>query len=66
VLGDADGSGKVDIVDAIVLNKAILGKETLTENGLKAIDFNGNGKPDAEEAQTLLKYIVGLITDFTE
>ncbi len=64
--GDADESGEIDILDVITVNKAILGKETLTENGLKAIDFNGNGKPDAGEAQTLLKYIVGLITDFTE
>lgn len=64
--GDADESGEIDILDVITINKAILGKENLTENGLKAIDFNGNGKPDAGEAQTLLKYIVGLITSFTE
>ena len=64
--GDADESGEIDILDVITVNKAILGKENLTENGLKAIDFNSNGKPDAGEAQTLLKYIVGLITEFTE
>ena len=62
--GDADGSGEVDILDVITINKAIMGKENLSENGLKAIDFNGNGKPDPDEALTLLKYIVGLITDF--
>lgn len=62
--GDANGDGEIDILDVITINKAILGKETLTENGLKAIDFNGNGKPDSSEALTLLKYIVGLITDF--
>jgi len=64
--GDADGSGKIDILDVITLNKAILGKEELSETQLKAIDFNGNGKPDSEEALTLMKYIVGLITSFTE
>ena len=63
--GDADGSGKVDILDMIIVNKAILGKENLSENGLKAIDFNGNGKPDSDESLKLLKYIVGLIEDFT-
>ena len=59
--GDADGSGEVDILDVITVNKAIMGKENLTGDGLKAIDFNENGKPDSDEAMTLLKYIVGLI-----
>ena len=61
--GDADGNGKIDILDVITLNKAVMGKESLTENSLKAIDFNSNGKPDSEEALTVLKYIVGLITE---
>lgn len=64
ITGDADGSGEIDILDVITVNKAILGKENLSENGLKAIDFNGNGKPDSDESLTLLKYIVGIITDF--
>ena len=59
--GDADLSGKVDILDVITLNRAILGKETLTENQIKAIDFNQNGKPDSEESLMILKYITGLI-----
>ena len=64
--GDADGSGKIDILDVITLNKTILGKEELSETQLKAIDFNGNGKPDAEESLMLMKYVVGLVTSFTE
>ena len=63
--GDATGDGEVDILDVITVNKAFMGKETLTEVQLKAIDFNGNGKPDSDEALTILKYIVGMITDFT-
>jgi len=59
--GDADLSGKVNILDVITLNRAILGKETLTENQIKAIDFNQNGKPDSEESLMILKYITGLI-----
>ena len=55
----------VDILDVITINKAIMGKENLSASGLKAIDFNHNSKPDADEALTLLKYIVGLIEDFT-
>ena len=64
--GDADGNSKIDILDVITLNKAILGKEELSQTQLKAIDFNGNGKPDSEESLKLMKYIVGLITSFTE
>ncbi|MBR1529835.1 MAG: WG repeat-containing protein [Oscillospiraceae bacterium] len=63
--GDADSNGKVDILDVITLNKAIMGKENLTDTQIKTIDFNQNGKPDSEESLTLLKYIVGLITDLT-
>ncbi|MBR7084248.1 MAG: dockerin type I repeat-containing protein, partial [Oscillospiraceae bacterium] len=62
--GDADGSGEVDILDVITVNKSILGKELMTEAQIKAVDFNGNGKPDSSESLTILKYIVGLITDF--
>ena len=32
----------------------------LTDEQLAAIDFNRNGKPDASETLTLMKYIVGL------
>ncbi|MBR4319537.1 MAG: leucine-rich repeat protein [Oscillospiraceae bacterium] len=60
--GDADSSGEVDILDIISLNKAVMGTETLTPEQLRAIDFNNNGKPDADEALTLLKYVVGLIS----
>ncbi|MBR7083637.1 MAG: leucine-rich repeat protein, partial [Oscillospiraceae bacterium] len=64
-LGDADCSGEVDILDVITVNKAILGKESLSEYGLQATDFNGNSKPDSTESLTILKFIVGLITDFS-
>jgi len=62
--GDASGDGKVDVLDVITINKAAMGKETLSPEQLKAIDFNQNSKPDSEEALMLLKYIVGLITSF--
>jgi len=62
VKGDADCSGEVDILDVITINKAIMGKENLSEQGLKNVDFDGNGKPDSSEAMTVLKLIVGMIT----
>lgn len=63
IIGDATGDGEVNILDVISLNKAVMGKEALTEAQLQLIDFNQNGKPDADEALTLLKYIVGLISE---
>ncbi len=60
--GDADNNGEVDILDVITINKAIMGKENLSAEGLKNIDFDGNGKPDSNEAMTVLKLIVGMIT----
>ncbi len=63
--GDADLSGKVDILDVITINRAILGKEKLTERQLNAVDFNQNGKPETSESLMIMKYIVGLMTDFT-
>ena len=61
--GDADGNGEVDILDVITINKAVMGKESMSEKGLVNIDFNKNQKPDATEAMTVLKLIVGLITE---
>ena len=61
--GDADGSGEVDILDVITVNKTILGKEDLSEQGLVNIDFNKNGRPDSEEALAIMKRIVSLLTD---
>lgn len=64
--GDADENGIVNILDVISINKAVLGKENLSEKGLANIDFNQNQKPDSDEALAVMKYIVGLITDFTQ
>ena len=40
--GDATGDGEIDILDVITVNKAVMGKETLSDAQLKAIDFNSN------------------------
>ncbi len=62
-VGDADANGEVDILDVITINKAIMGKEVLSDEGLANIDFNQNQKPDADESMTILKLIVGMITE---
>jgi len=60
--GDADLSGKVDILDVITVNKAILGKEKLEGQALINADINGDGKPDASDSLSIMKAIVGLVT----
>ena len=62
LLGDANTDGKVDILDVITINKALLGKETLTPDGLTNSDLNKNQKPDSDESLAILKFIVGLLT----
>ncbi len=64
--GDADLSGKVDILDVITVNRAILGKEKLEGQGFINIDFNKNNAAEASESLAIMKYIVGLITDFSD
>ncbi len=61
--GDVDGNGKIDILDAITVNQAILSKTSLTETQLLAADINGDGKPDSSDSLSIMKYIVGLITE---
>ncbi|MBR1554361.1 MAG: carbohydrate-binding protein, partial [Oscillospiraceae bacterium] len=61
LLGDADESGSVNILDVIVLNKAILGKEQLSEQGMKCADADGDGVPSSADALLIMKHIVGLI-----
>lgn len=62
--GDVDANGAVDILDVILINKAVLGKEILTETQLQAVDFNQNGVAEASESLAVMKFIVGLIDSF--
>ena len=59
--GDVNEDSQADILDVIIINKAILGKETLTEEQNEAADLNKNGRVDSDDALLLLKSIIGLI-----
>ncbi len=61
--GDADCNDTIDILDVILVNRAILGKSKLTEQGLKNIDFSKNNVPEPDEALTIMKRIVNILTD---
>ncbi len=59
-LGDVDGNGKVDPVDARTVLKSTVGLVTLTESQKKAADMNGNGKIEPIDARSILRLVVGL------
>lgn len=61
IIGDANLDETVDILDIIMINKAILGKQTLEGQSLLNIDLNKNNRPDPEESLAIMKYIVKLI-----
>ncbi|MBR0485476.1 MAG: glycoside hydrolase family 9 protein [Oscillospiraceae bacterium] len=61
VWGDADCSGEADILDVIVVNKAILGKEEISAQGMMNADINQNSIPDSTDSLNIMKLIVGLL-----
>ncbi|MDE5736800.1 MAG: dockerin type I repeat-containing protein [Oscillospiraceae bacterium] len=62
--GDATLDGKVDIIDIIAINKAILGQKILTSLENKASDVDRNGIVDTTDSLNIMKFIVGLIDEF--
>ena len=62
--GDTDGDGKVDVMDIILLNKALFGKAELTEQGIINADVDKNSKPEFSDSLQIMRYIVKLITEF--
>lgn len=60
--GDADDNGKVNILDVILLNRTIMGRDEMTAQGEKNADVDVSGTPDSTDALNILKLIVGLLT----
>ena len=62
-LGDVDGSGNVDVVDATVLLNYLAKKKTLTQTNLLAADVaSPKGQVDIADAAQILNYLVGKAT----
>jgi hypothetical protein len=62
LMGNVNGDGKIDITDAILVLRHILGLTTLTGNNLIAANVNQDGQVDVADAILILRYIVGLVT----
>ena len=63
-IGDANGDGKVDILDAALIQKAAADKAILTDEQARAADVNGNGVVDVIDASLVQKYALDKITEF--
>lgn len=62
LMGDVDGSGKVDATDARLVLRAAAKLDTLDDVKSKAADVNGDGKIDATDARIVLRVSAKLET----
>lgn len=59
--GDVNTDGKVELVDAIILNKACAGQVTLTPEANANADCNADGVVDTSDSIALLRFLVHLL-----
>lgn len=66
--GDINLDGKVGLVDAVLLNKAVADVVTLNDQARKNADCNANGEVNGEDSIVLLQFLVQIIDvlPFTE
>lgn len=60
--GDVNLDGRVDITDAVMLNKAVAGVVRLTNQAVQNGDCNANSELGVDDAMTLLKFLVKIET----
>ena len=63
-IGDIDGDGSVDILDATIAQKSAAGKTQLTPEQDYVGDVNNDGICDILDATMIQKYAAGKITEF--
>ncbi|MBQ7346081.1 MAG: PQQ-binding-like beta-propeller repeat protein [Oscillospiraceae bacterium] len=64
LLGDVNGNGKIDIVDANMISGHYNGTVGLTQTQLASADVNGDGRVDIVDANLVAAYYNGAITAF--
>ena len=62
--GDADGNGKIDNIDSVMVYNYYIGLNDLTEDGLRAADVNRDGKVDNIDSVLIYNYYIGLESSF--
>lgn len=64
LIGDANGDGTVDVLDAATIQKYAAGKTNLTADQLYVADVNDDNNVDVLDAAQIQKYSVGKISEF--
>ncbi|NLD47820.1 MAG: hypothetical protein GX660_11590 [Clostridiaceae bacterium] len=65
IIGDVDGSGRVDSTDYAALRRYILGISSFSnENGKISADVNGDNAINSTDYTIMRRYILGIITEF--
>lgn len=59
--GDVNGDTTLNVLDVIILNKALLAGVSLTDRQEAAADVDRDGKPTPADSLILLKHIIGLV-----
>lgn len=65
VLGDVTLNGKVELADAIIIQKNHLNGVKFTRDALKCADVDGNGTVNLRDAILIQRYVLGLQTGDT-
>lgn len=65
MLGGVAKTGEINVQDAIIVLRGVVGLHTFTPLDNYLADVNGDGKIDVSDAILILRYIVGLIPDFS-
>lgn len=64
--GDVNLDGRVDITDAVMLNKAVANTVQLSEQQRSNADCDANNEVDSNDAVVLLKFLVSIIKTLPE
>lgn len=56
---DINGDGNITVVDAVMVQRYILGLQNLTEDQIAKADVNMNGKPDVTDVVLILRNVLG-------
>lgn len=64
ILGDTNGDGSIDVLDAVLIQKYSVDKIKFTDEQKYAADVNGDNNTDVLDATLIQKYAVGKITEF--
>lgn len=64
--GDVNVDGKITVADAVLFNKYLVETATLSDEGIVNADAYFSGSLDANDALSILKFVVGTLSELPE